>query len=410
MSIGAYFGFGQPRADYVIQLAALMGTALVATSTLVVLVGTLILARAWRRAERNPIVFEARRGFGYGAWLKIPRGLPLVEFHWTWVTPPETSVTRMREGATWVEEVERPGRGLAETVLRRFVVEDGFGLARIVFHRKVAQTVQVLPWLGALERAPVLRSLSQGDALPHPAGEAVGDRVDMRRYVPGDPLKLAMWKIYARTGQLMVRTPERAVAPSTQVFAYLVSATGDEPSAAAARLAVEAGLLGEDWIFGADGSPGPAKNAESARTLIMASRAVRDTEAGGAAGLSQFLSQAPTSETVKLVLFAPGLPGPWLEYATDAIRRPGVETVVLLGVDGVEEPDATREDRLERWVKRPPTPSTLDEAVVSMDALEEVARTLSGAGAQVLGVDRVQGREVFLGAQGMGAAWRGRAA
>src|SRR5437773_8099985 len=104
--------------------------------------------------------------------------------------------------------------------------------------------MRILPWTGGLDHAPMLRSLAGGEEISHPLGELTGDRVDMRRYVAGDPLKLALWKIYARTGVLMVRTPERAIAPTLRVAAYLPSAIGDEPAAAAARVAIQRGLLG----------------------------------------------------------------------------------------------------------------------------------------------------------------------
>ena len=48
--------------------------------------------------------------------------------------------------------------------------------------------------------------------------------------------------------------PERAVAQTKRVVAYLATGARDEPAAAAARVALESGALGPGWAFGADGA------------------------------------------------------------------------------------------------------------------------------------------------------------
>ena len=120
-------------------------------------------------------------------------------------------------------------RALCASVKRRFVVEDAFGLARIVFSREQPQPLQVLPTTGKLEPGVVLHALSLGAEMPHPLGAPRGDRADMRRYVPGDPVRLVLWKVYARTRELVVRHPEHAFSPTLRVAAYLVVNRADEP-------------------------------------------------------------------------------------------------------------------------------------------------------------------------------------
>jgi hypothetical protein len=236
--------------------------------------------------------------------------------------------------------------------------------------------------------------------LPHPLGDLTGDRVDMRRYVAGDPLKLALWKIYARTGVLMVRTPERAIAPSVRVAAYLPAAFGDEPPAAAARVAIENGLLGEGWTFSADGANHPAADIDGALTLIAGSRRARGTEDGDAAGLARFLDATAEQTPMKVLLFVPARVGPWVERCVAAVKKYGASVSVLIVTDGVED-EAPKKRPLERLLKLPLPPNPDADSRTTADQLAEVARAFSSlTGAQVMGLERTSGRALPLGSRG----------
>lgn len=426
----ALWGFAIPRVDYVVQLVAMLALALVGLALSVVLLGALLTHRALIRGETgpssasprkpeargersersrvapspgpgpgDPVAFEARRGFAEVLRLPARRWLPLLEVSWRWEEPAGFVVTASREDGVLREIVEAHARASSPHITRRFVVEDGFGLARLVLRRREARPVRVTPWTGALDRAPILRSLASGEDLPHPLGDPNGDRVDMRRYVQGDPLRLALWKVYARTRQLMVRTPERALSPAVKVAAYLPAALGDEPAAAAAKVAVEGNHLGERWSFSADGARQAASDADGARALIVASKAVKGGEEGDAAGLRDFLEELGRSEPVKLVLFVPGRPGPWLTRVVEAARRHRGGTHAVIGVDGIRDDgaEARASVRWRRVIEIPEAPREEDEAVVSPAELEDVVRVLSSAGIEVSAFDRQSGRALGLG-------------
>src|SRR5262249_49341160 len=134
--------------------------------------------------------------------------IPLVSVSWSWIEPAgSVSIARVRRR---LHEIVTPARrGWHETIVRRVEVRDAFGLVKIAFRIRQERVVRTWPSSGALRPVELLRSVATGDDVPHPAGRPAGDRIDLRRYAPGDPMRLILWKVYARTRQTVVRTPER---------------------------------------------------------------------------------------------------------------------------------------------------------------------------------------------------------
>jgi hypothetical protein len=389
-----YQFFAVPRLDYVIQLVCVLSAALVLLAVTAVVPGALLLRRAIQRgltANLEEQVAEARQGFVTLLRLRLPRALPLLEVRWTWRRPRGFNVTLHPEGDSLVERAASWQRQWAEEVERHFVLEDAFGLARVTLRKTLPQRVQVLPWLGRLQLGTLMRALAQGDELPHPTGAAVGDRADMRRYSPGDPLRLVLWKIYARTGELMVRTPEQAISPHLRVAAYLPAADGDEPAAAVARLAVSGGIMGDHWLFSADGADTPTSDVDQALRHNAASANVRHSARGNGAGLQAFCQVAAQRGQRQLLLFVPAQPGPWLARAVHAVQRWQGSAVAWVVTDGVTGAATGRR----RWVdllRIPEDPRELGLAVTSQAHLAEVCSTLQRAGAAVTALDRCTGR------------------
>jgi hypothetical protein len=271
--------------------------------------------------------------------------------------------------------------------VRRVLVEDSFGLARIALTLVEPCTRTVLPARGRPPTAPLLRALAGGDAVSHPAGPPDGDLIEMRRYAPGDPMKRILWKTFAKSRNLMVRLPERAIAPTHRTLAYLVAGDGDEPPAALARLALESQALGPDWRFGADGSTDEARRVVDALPLIVKSRGAR---AQGGEGLSPFLDRSPDAHAARCVLFVPARPGRWMAKVEQQIKRRGGSVEVVVGVDGVREAE-----RRPRW--RRPGVWLLSAGDTALDAahpdeLERVCRAMAAAGARVTVIDRPSGK------------------
>jgi hypothetical protein len=329
--------------------------------------------------------FPARTGF------RLPRPwyLPLVDVGWRWEQPDAHVRLVARRG--WLyEEVVASRRGIVGEVVRRVEVGDIFGLCHLAFRLTERRTVRFVPSMGRLKQIEVVRGMSGGDDISHPEGPDRGDPLDMRHYNPGDPIRFVLWKVFARSRKLVVRTPERAISPARQTVAYMVAADGDEPAAGAARVAVEGGALGIDWVLGADGIDQVATSRVHALDLLTRSAHVPRERAG--AGLGTFLQKASTGNVGRAVVFVPARPGDWIErvLAAAAPRRGRVDFVVC--TDGV-----VRRPRRAWW--RRFTTAARDEIALpgatepsAAADLREVVARLGGGRANVVIVDRVAGR------------------
>jgi len=81
----------------------------------------------------------------------------------------------------------------------------------------------VIPQQGFYAELPTLSSESQdGDQTPDPVLRH-GEPFDLKTYHPSDGLKRIVWKVFARTGQLISRYPETATTPEGRLFIYTVA-------------------------------------------------------------------------------------------------------------------------------------------------------------------------------------------
>lgn len=387
LSAVALWRFGLGRGDLVLFVVGgaglLVGSAALLTTCIAAIVIWRLLDRA---APGAPLELEGGRVGPTGFDVAFPWFVPFVAIDWSWHAP-SAEVTVERDGGRLVERVGALRRGEHEGIVRRVEVSDLLGVSRVVFRVREPRALRVLPSTGRLEQVQVVQGMAGGDALAHPTGPAVGDRMDMRSYGAGDPIRFVLWKVFARTRQLVIRTPEQALSPSRQTVAYLVAGQGDEPAAGAARVAVRCGSLGGEWTFGADGAAGTARSAAQALELVVRSGNVPPAE--GAAGLRHFLETAARGPTQRAVVFVPAVPGPWLARVVDAARAMGptgsLEFLVCT-------------DQLERRPAVSVLKRLLFDAPASgrgaVEDLEEVVRTLGGCGGRVTVVDRAGGRAV----------------
>lgn len=334
--------------------------------------------RGPRAPMRRPLVLETGVAGRTGFRMPSLRWMPLATCRWEWSLPRGPAV-EVRDAGRFLEEwVSMHDRGRFEAIERRVLVEDPFGISRVVVRLREATALDVLPRLAGLRHLPPLPAFASGDALPHPLGLEDGDRVDLRRYTSGDPARWIHWKVLGRTRKLMVRVPERALTPSRRTAAFLVAGPDDDASAAVVRVALERSLLGSEWSFGTDADTAPCERVDTALASLIRSSAAR---AHGGAGLAAFVERVERKGPASVLLFAPAQPGAWLDRVVAFCQRRKVS--VVIGIDGVVGDDSRWWQRLLWFWGRPTgTPA---------DALMEVTRALSRAGAEVVVIDRDSG-------------------
>jgi hypothetical protein len=387
----ALFHYGLGQIDLLLLIVGIIGLALVALAFLFVSVTALVLfLRVRKRKSDKALELDCGNATRTDFTLLRPWFVPFVRIGWTWVEP-EARVVPKKQGFRVAEEVTPVRRAIRDDIVRKIEVSDWFGLARVRFTARELRQVRFVPSMGALKNIHCVRAMAGGEDISHPDGPPEGERADLRRYNPGDPIRFILWKVFARTRELMVRTPERAIAMVDRTVAYLVTGEGDEPAAGAARVAAQSGALGGKWILGVDGTDEQARDRERATELLCKSSLNRADQGG--TGLGEFLRTAAPGGLTRAVVFVPAKPGPWLDHVLASARsagRAGVEFVVCC--DGVERPPGGGLFRRFAYQPAASASSGASTGPVKAADLSKVIQKLAGGRGKVIVIDRLAGR------------------
>jgi hypothetical protein len=338
-----------------------------------------------RRINEKPMHVDCgsrtRTGFSLsGLWF-----LPFMGLRWRWLSP-EAEVSLLRERGRFIELVKPTRRGLYDKITRRIEVYDLLGLTKVTLRCTERRQLKFMPSTGALRQVEIVRSVADGDANPHPRGALDGDRFDMRHYSPGDPLRFVLWKVFAKSRDLMVRTPERALSPARQTAAYVVAGQGDEPAAGSARAALEAGAFGQEWVLGADGVDTYAKSKAEALELLSCSGTAKEEDFG--AGLQAFLQKASRGGVGRAVVFVPAFDGPWVPRVLVAVQQRATYGVsFMICADAVVQPERRGFVSRLLWKQAPGVPGAR-----SMAELKQLLKRLQRANATCMVIDRQRGQ------------------
>jgi len=390
--VGAYglFYFGFREVDLVLLIISavalvVLGLALLSTA----LASVVLWMHLDLRQGASPLALECGHPGQTGFSVPNLWWLPFANLDWVWLSP-AVDVKLVRSWGRIDERVTPIRRGDSNEIVRKITVSDVFGLCSIRFPIHEKRRMRSTPSQGALKQMHVVQGMAGGDALSHPDGPASGDRFDMRHYTAGDPIRFVLWKVFAKSRTLVVRTPERAISPVRQTVAYLVATKGDEPAAGAARVAVDAGALGSDWVLGADGIGEPARQKSAALDAIVRSAACSDADA--ASGLAGFLRSATPGMVKRAVVFVPGTPGPWLDRVVAASRasRSQAPLDFVVCTDGIHKPP--QRNVIARFFFGPPDEATGAHRPTSAQDISVVVKALASSRGRVMVVDRVAGR------------------
>ncbi len=339
LAAGGVLWFSNSSADYLLLPASLVGLGLLALCMVCTLLAALALRISLRKAaaempDQLETTHAVRTGFRFSR-LSI---WPLVEVRMAWEEPHAIDVKLEIAGRWFEETITARERGRYARVVRRFAVEDIFGLTGFAFRKTYDKAIRIVPARCA-QGPEVIVGHASGDAFSHPLGKAEGDLIEMRRYGHGDPMRHVLWKTFARTRRLLVRMPERAVSPMPTTSAFLVAGASDEAAAAAARLYVETGLLGDDFVFAADGAATPTNKPAEAVDQIVDS--IRERDNGGGS-LESFRRGVEPVRLGRCIVFAPPSDGAWCERVAAFSRGLPSPATVIIGVEGDASAPAKR--------------------------------------------------------------------
>lgn len=400
----AIWVYGVLVRDLVLLVAGLGGALVLLVLLVCTLLAAAVLGLRTRRAV-TPGELDLDTGVPQptGYRLRRPRGIPFAVINWQWVNDGggETAarVELEREGADLLELASPARRCIVTRVVRRFAVRDLFGLTEISWRRTEQVMLRVLPYRGMLAQMPPPAGMAEGDDLSDPFTEPKGDRVEMRQYAPGDPLRMVLWKLYARSGKMMVRTPERSVAERKRGCAYLVTSPQDDATAAAARVVIERGLLGQDWCFGADGVTREANDDRDTAFEIIARSGEAKPE-DRAAQLAAFLTRRENEGYQFCLLFIPPDEAAWEAVASQGAATATMRVQVLTAA-GEIIPDASPArgfiQTAARWLLKP-----VQKDGVSLGELRTRAEAVKGMANELIVIERNSGRSVsdMLGYRG----------
>lgn len=378
--------WGLERLDLLLLVVGASGLAVLVLATILVVSAALWLRRRIPDGgsglpERSTLEAESRLRTGFS--LPGLASVPLVHLHWAWLRPAGVDCHQVWRESRWEEEVVAHRRTLGGALERRITVGDVLGLVRVAAVRKGDAGPRVLPAVGRLRSAPVVQAFSAAEGVSHPLGRPEGDRMEIRRYVPGDSARDIHWKAYARSRQLNVRLRERAIERSRRTVAYLVRGEDDEAAAAAARVTLESEALGPGWSFGADGTDGLVDELAPALAAICRSG---DLPADAPTALPAMLDRLDRDGRRSCLAFVPPRAGSWTDAAIAAARRFSGSMTFVVATDGLDlRPPAPR---WHRWIWLPSdTGSGLDT-----EEFRTLLARLATSGAPLLVVDRPTGR------------------
>ena len=389
--------FGLARQDLILTLAGAWGLGLLGMAGL----SAGLSALSFRR-ELSANVDQAGSGFittvagqptTTGAKVRR-RFRPLVRRAiWRWQEPRALVVPADR-GDRLAEIAVPTERGVSPQIVRRYEVGDVFGLWRIRGHHVQQRPVLVKPDVGALTSAELSSCLTFGDLVAYPWGKPQGDRVDSRPYTRSDPARLILWKVYARTRELMVRVAEPARSPEARPVVYLVASPEDPAAAGVARLIMEDELFGSGTRFACDGYPQPTSDPDQVAQALAGSR---DHRRRSGIDLAACMAHPDVSADDPFVIVCAATKHVSASALVPTMGSDPQRFVVLAAHDVAST--TVVESGWRRWMLTP-----LETDGVKVESMVAACRPMAQTGVRISLVDRRGGRILPIGGDVMSAA------
>ena len=320
-----------PHANQILHAVALMWIAFGAILITVTLLGAILVFVKTRRQNRHVILNDKNEvGGRIDSDYRVYRAffLPFVTVECALVE--DIFRRHPRRARAWEGEYLEPvGRGRLSALHRTISVRDIFGMTEISFTLKQSVDIEIAPASGHFEQY-VFKSHSSGeDGYSHPDGSPKGDLVEMRRYQAGDPLRLVLWRVFARSRKLVVRMPEPTITEQNDMFVYFVSGAQDEESASVARSFL-ATFDDDGACFAADGAQRLVRNATEGLSDVIDSARFRHQ---GAQGLMDVAPLLQSGKLAHCFLLVPRQIGTWIDRVRTFVGAYPVRPTFILSVD-----------------------------------------------------------------------------
>jgi hypothetical protein len=358
----ALWAEGLRHQNLVVLGAAAVVLAIQCGLTLVVVASGFIARYSSRRqGTSEKLDLDTGRCQSTGFAVAFPRWLPFVTLSWDWRQPDGINVETRREQGQLREYIRPRHRLASDSIQRQFRCGDFLGLAEVSWLAEEQRSIRVLPSRAGSGALALRAGLAQGSELADPAGGLHGSLTEMREYRPGDSPRLIRWKLFAHTRKLIVRTPEPAFEDSPNSCAWLAGAPSSEAASRLVREALEGGMLGDQWGFGASGTQDLILgDMERARDTIARSGSADEMTAEE---ILRFLCEAELAGFSACYLFlsadAPGLAAKLKEIS----RQTSLDLHAVFAVSGADDfPE--RAGRIHRLFWRPRT-GRQDKAVLT---------------------------------------------
>ena len=363
-SVLATWFFGFQRTDLVLIILGAVGIAVSVLGCTLSLLGGIWVQWKYRQCSLHTGTFQVRNNHRVEHPIHLPWWIPLVQASWQW----HHSKCQIEiDGKT--EIVTPLRRGHLSQIQRKISVRDAFGICEVRVWSVQPAQIRILPRNSIALLPKIHHGLQSGADIANPFGKASGDRIDIRNYAQGDPVRFILWKVYARTGQLVVRTPEKAVEPIQRLVSYLVVGPSDSVAASVASEVLNSNLLGENWVFGLDGSSEDYTDVKPALDSIIRSG---DSVINNGDGLQEFVLRHPDASS--LMVFAPATVGSWIAVVQEVAEQIPVQ-VCLAGVL------PSRTSTLEKILFTPEKNNDL--AVLNPQIVSQISQILESSGVRV---------------------------
>lgn len=116
-----------------------------------------------------------------------------------------------------------PHRGIYHTAGYEIELRDILGLTSRSWLHEAPGQYKVYAPNADIAPLPIMAASSQLGDTQTAQNNKSGDLFNLRAYQPGDSLKRILWKVYARSGELIVREPEPAIVPEGEVALYVLA-------------------------------------------------------------------------------------------------------------------------------------------------------------------------------------------